>query len=158
MISSNFSKLTLCAFLLANSLGQVSVAHAETSSKCATPLLKEHKGKAFVLAVLLAVGYKATPTEGTHELSEELFLNNTWTWFRNAFGWMPKDAKIKTVDEETGLPIYKVGYEGQGLVNAVYDSYKFVLPAATLMFAVKNIDPICQMIGLFQDEPIRKLV
>lgn len=158
MISSRFTKLTLCAFLLANSFGQVVVAHTESAVKCSKPYLREHKQQAAVLAVLCTLALCAQPTKGNHEISEKLFLNDTWTWARNVFGWFGKDAKITSVDEETFLPIYKPGYEAQGIVGAVHKLSKTLAPLTGLMLLIKALEPYCQMGNLFDEERISSKV
>lgn len=166
MISSRFTKLSLCALLIANSFGHVAVAQADaiaaivplegeeavkTKKQCAEPYLRQNKKALAVLAVLCTLALVAKPTKGSHELSEELFLNDTTTWLRNAFGWFGKDAKITSVDEETGLPIYKPGYEAQGFVGAVHKLSKELAPITGIMLLVKAIEPWLQTGNLFDD-------
>lgn len=147
MMRASSNKLALYLLLAATCFGQLS---AQTP-RCTSDWLKGKNGAIVALAVLSTAGLIAKPTEGDHALSPELFFKDPATWLRNAFGWFSKAPKIKCIDEETGMPIYKAGYDEQGLVGAVERLSKTLAPFAGLALLVKALDPLCWTVGTVKD-------
>ena len=147
MIRARSNKLALYLLLAATCFGQLS---AQTP-RCTSDWLKGKNGLILALAAVCTAGLVAKPTKGDHALSPELFFKDPATWCRNAFGWRSKAPKIKSIDEETGLPIYKAGYDRQGFLGSVEELGKALAPFAGLAFFTKALDPLCWTFGTVKD-------
>jgi hypothetical protein len=151
MIRAQANKLSLYLLLAATCFGQLS---AQTP-RCTSDWLKGRNGLILALALLCPAALAAKPTQGDHALSPELFFKEPATWFRNAFGWRAKAPRIKSINEETGMPIYKAGYDGQGFVGSVEELGKTLAPFAGLALFVKALDPLCWTFGTVKDALVR---
>lgn len=115
--------------------------------QCPKKWLKENKKSAFILAAVFWAAYKAEPTQGNHETSIDMLVSDPVKWVRNVFGWFGKEDKIK-VNKITNVLEGKPGYDAQGLVGLSSLYSKKVANFAALMFALKTIDPLCDLLEI----------
>jgi hypothetical protein len=141
MIRSPFTNLTLSIVLAVSLFSQSAAAH--TTNRCIGPIFREHKKLTIITALFAALALVAEPTKGAYELSQELFLKDPVTWMRNAFGWFGKDPKLKSIDPETGIPVYKPGRDAKGALGLVSICWKTLKPLAGLALLIKELDPLC---------------